>query len=132
VLEITFFRDEHGRYSGLLARGHTEFAEYGQDIVCAAVSAILQAARLGLEHYAGGELEAVQTSGELRIVWSVNQSDRESVQAIATTAHLAVTQVARRFPEHVSLQLEPMSKSLGGGASRRVTNLADKRRSHDV
>ncbi len=122
MLEVTFYRDEHDRFAGLAAHGHVDFAEYGQDIVCAAVSGILQAARLGLEHYAGGELEATQSSGQMRIFWNVDRSDRESVEAIVITAELAIAQVARRFPEHVSLRREPISKSLGNDGSERVTN----------
>lgn len=132
MLEVTFFRDEHDRFAGFAAHGHTDFDEYGQDIVCAAVSAILQAARCGLEHYAGGEIEATQAPGELRISWGESQRDQESVQAIVTTAELAVAQVARRFPEHVSLQREQISQGPGDGASWRVTNSTDQRRQQDV
>ena len=106
MLEVTFHRDEHARLAGVSARGHTDFAEYGQDIVCAAVSAILQAARLGLEHYAGGTLTASQAAGELDVIVEKSGRDVESVQAILTTAELAVTQVVRRFPTHVSLRHE--------------------------
>ena len=34
--------------TGINIEGHAEYAEHGQDIVCAAVSAILQTAQLGL------------------------------------------------------------------------------------
>jgi hypothetical protein len=125
MLEITFFRDGARRFAGFAAFGHTDFADYGQDIVCAAVSAILQAARLGLEHYAGGDLEAVQEPGSMRVVIAEGRRDAESVAAIVTTAELAVAQVVRRFPEHVSLSHEAISESVGGGASPRVTNLAE-------
>jgi uncharacterized protein len=106
VLEVTFYRDAHDRLAGVCAHGHTDFAEYGQDIVCAAVSAILQAARLGLEHYAGGALAASQAAGQLDAIVEESRRDVESVQAILTTAELAVTQVVRRFPTHVSLRHE--------------------------
>ena len=36
---------------GFIVEGHAEFAPHGQDIVCAGVSAIVQAAILGIEHY---------------------------------------------------------------------------------
>jgi uncharacterized protein len=108
VLEVTFLRDERSRFAGFSALGHADFDEHGQDIVCAAVSAILQAARLGLEHFAGGELSATQQPGELRIAWGPDQRDRESLIAILTTAELAVTQVASRFPEHVSVSTKQL------------------------
>ncbi|HEV3090904.1 MAG TPA: ribosomal-processing cysteine protease Prp [Candidatus Cybelea sp.] len=106
MLEVTFFRDEHGRHAGVQALGHADFAEHGADIVCAAVSAILQAARLGLEHYAAGEIVAMQEPGRLRVVLNEGCRDRESLAALLTAAELSVTQVARRFPEHVSVAHE--------------------------
>ena len=52
MLEVTFYRDDRDRVSGFLARGHADYEEHGKDIVCAAVSAVLQAARLGLSAHA--------------------------------------------------------------------------------
>ena len=43
--------------------GHADFADYGEDIVCAAVSAVLQAARLGLSEFTGCEIGVEQKSG---------------------------------------------------------------------
>ncbi|HLY01266.1 MAG TPA: ribosomal-processing cysteine protease Prp [Candidatus Cybelea sp.] len=106
MLEVTFYRDEHNRFAGISAYGHVDFAAHGQDIVCAAVSGILQAARLGLEHYAGGDLTAFQEAGEFDVMLDASRRDVESIQAILMTAELAITQVARRFPEHVSLAHE--------------------------
>jgi uncharacterized protein YsxB (DUF464 family) len=106
VLDVTFYRDGHNRFAGVSAYGHVDFAEHGQDIVCAAVSSILQAARLGLEHYGGGALTAFQQEGEFDVMLDEGGRDLESIQAIIVTAELAVSQVARRFPEHVSVALE--------------------------
>ena len=106
MLEITFYRDGVGRFAGFAARGHADFAEYGQDIVCAAVSAILQAARLGLEHYAAGEIEATQEPGAMQVIVTEGRRDDESIAAIGTTADLSVTQVVRRFADHVSIAHE--------------------------
>jgi uncharacterized protein YsxB (DUF464 family) len=125
LLEITIFRDGDGRFAGFAARGHADFAEYGQDIVCAAVSAILQAARLGLEHYAAGEIEAEQEPGFMRLVVNEGRRDDEGIAAIGTTADLAITQVARRFSDHVSIVHQTIEGQLKRGASFRVSNVAN-------
>lgn len=104
MLEVIFYRDDADRCCGLFARGHADFAGHGEDIVCAAVSAILQAARLGLSEYAHAEVAARQEPGELELRWPEEQSDLESVRAIVATAELAVEQIARRFPKHVRLR----------------------------
>ncbi|HEY6325995.1 MAG TPA: ribosomal-processing cysteine protease Prp [Candidatus Cybelea sp.] len=120
MLEVIFYRDARDRLAGISARGHADFAEYGQDIVCAAVSAVLQAARLGLQEHAGVELEARQTPGALRLRWPAERRELASVCAIVATAELAVAEIARRFPEHVRVR------------RRRVTEFANRRRRYDV
>lgn len=109
MLEVTFYRDEHARLRGMSAHGHADFAEHGQDIVCAAISGIVQAARLGLERYAGGELSVHQDEGQFDVQISPSGRDAESVQAILTTAELALTQLAWSYPEHVSVARERIS-----------------------
>ena len=105
MLEVVFHRDSHNRLSSIFARGHAEFA-HADDVVCAAVSAILQAARLGLEEYAHVALEARQRSGDFFIRWPERVRDDERVRAIATTAELAIGQIARQFPDHVACNTE--------------------------
>jgi hypothetical protein len=101
MLEVVFYRDSRNRLSSISAAGHAEFAVDADDVVCAAVSAILQAARLGLERHAGVRLVAYQRSGEFRIGWPESRRDDESVRAIAATAELAVEALSRQYPEHV-------------------------------
>lgn len=129
MLEVTFYRDDDDRVSGFLARGHADYEEHGKDIVCAAVSAVLQASRLGLSSHAQVEITARQVPGELEVTWTEDDRDRESVRAIVATAELAIEQIAQRFPKHVRLKRRrvPGSKIAG-----RVRPLADRRRVHDV
>ncbi len=106
MLDVVFYRDSRDRLSSIFASGHAEFAIDADDLVCAAVSAVLQAARLGLQEYAGVELEAQQRSGEFSIRWPQERRDDESVRAIVTSAELAVAQIARQYPDHVRCNTE--------------------------
>ncbi|HEY1428138.1 MAG TPA: ribosomal-processing cysteine protease Prp, partial [Candidatus Tumulicola sp.] len=90
-----------GRLAAVRAFGHADFDEAGEDIVCAAVSAILQAARLGLEQHAKVPLDASQESGSLDMVWPAGARDDAAVIAIVRTAELAVREIAQQYPEHV-------------------------------
>ena len=101
MVEVVFHRDSRGRLSSIFADGHAEFAGQGEDVVCAAVSAILQAARLGLEEYAGIALEARQRHGRFTLSWPPEDRDDERVRAIAATAELSIRRIAEQFPEHV-------------------------------
>lgn len=101
MLEVTFFRDSRQRLSSFFAQGHAEFAEHGDDIVCAAISAILQAARLGLETYAKLKLDVSQRDGNLELRWAERERDDPALRAIVSTAELAVEQIAKQYPSHV-------------------------------
>jgi uncharacterized protein len=118
VLEVTFYRDARDRVSEFSAHGHAEFDIHGKDIVCAAVSAILQAARVGLTEYARAGVAAQQAPGWLDIHVQDDDRDAESVRSILATAELAIEQISQRYPKHVRL--------------RRVTEIADRRRTRDV
>jgi uncharacterized protein YsxB (DUF464 family) len=109
MLEVTFYRDSRQRLSSVFALGHAGFADAGEDIVCAAVSAILQAARLGLEAHARVPLEVTQNSGELQMRWPESARDNAALVAIVTTAELSTEQIARQYPTHVrfSRALDP-------------------------
>jgi uncharacterized protein len=131
MLEVRFYRDERGRLAGLSASGHAEFAEYGEDVVCAAVSAILQAARLGVADFAGGAVRVRQQPGELELTWPEAERERESIVAIVSAAELAVEQIARRYPSHVRL-IRCERRSTGAGDPKGVTEFSDQRRVDDV
>jgi uncharacterized protein len=103
VLVVTFTEDSRKRLSSVFAQGHALAGDHGEDVVCAAVSAIVQAARLGLEAYAGVELEVRQESGDFWMRWPEAQRDDASVRAIVTTAELSIEQIARQYPTHVRL-----------------------------
>jgi uncharacterized protein YsxB (DUF464 family) len=132
VLQVTFYRDGRDRVARISARGHAGFADYGNDVVCAAVSAILQAARLGIEAYLGSEVEAGQRSGRLELAWPEPARANESVRAIVTTAELAIEEIARQYPNHVRLRRHGIARRMKRRSPGRVTTLADRRRRYDV
>jgi uncharacterized protein YsxB (DUF464 family) len=107
VLEVHFRRDSRQRLSSVLAHGHAEAGVAGDDVVCAAASAILQAAELGLTAYAG--LADVAVRGEARMALAIPEAAREraDVKAIVATAELAVAQLAWQFPVNVRIVREP-------------------------
>ncbi len=107
MLTVTFRKDSRDRLSSVFAEGHTGWADSGEDIVCAAVSAILQAAWLGLAEHAHVSVEAERDSGRLALRWPADVRDRDDVRAIVATAELSVEQIARQYPDHVRAEHGP-------------------------
>jgi uncharacterized protein len=107
MLDVTFYRDSRNRLSSFVSSGHVEIAETSSDeysLVCAAISAILQAARLGLEEHVKLSLEVEQRPGHMRVQWPIESRDDQRVQAIAATAELSVGEIAKQYPRHVRIQ----------------------------
>lgn len=107
MVHIVFTKDSRQRLSSVFAGGHAGWADDGQDIVCAAVSAILQAARLGLESHAQVRLTVAQQKGDLRFEVPEDRRDDPAVAAIMATAQLSVEQIAAQYPGHVSFEMLP-------------------------
>jgi uncharacterized protein YsxB (DUF464 family) len=102
VVTVTFRRDSHNRLSSVFAEGHAGWADPGEDVVCAAASAILQAAWLGLAMHAHVDVDGERTGGRLAIRWPESERDREDVQAIVATAELSIVQIARQYPKNIN------------------------------
>ncbi|GAC1509410.1 MAG: ribosomal-processing cysteine protease Prp [Vulcanimicrobiaceae bacterium] len=101
MVSVVFSRDSRQRLSSIFATGHAGWAQEGGDVVCAAVSAILQAARLGLEEHARVAVQVEQRKGDLCIRVPEDRREDAAVTAILSTAELSVAQIASQFPTHV-------------------------------
>lgn len=101
MLEVVVRRDAQARLSSFFATGHAGWAESGDDVVCAAVSAVLQAAWLGLAEVAKIPVTASRESGRLELTWPAAVRDDPRVAAIAATAALSVARIAAQYPSHV-------------------------------
>ncbi len=97
MLTVRFRRDSRERLSSILAAGHAEQGEPGEDIACAAVSALLQAAWAGLAEVAGVRVDGHRRSGDLVMRWPEDVRGRADVHAIVATTELAVAQIARQY-----------------------------------
>jgi len=104
MVDVKFTRDSRGRLSSVFATGHAEFGAFPNDVVCAAVSAILQAAYVGLEDVAKLKFDGKHVSGELEIHIPESARERADVVAIVATAEVSLEQLARQYPEHVRVK----------------------------
>ena len=106
MVTVTFRRDSRNRLSSVFAKGHAGWAESGQDIVCAAVSAILQAACAGLQEHAKVDIDMRRNAGELSFALPEEVRDDAAVVAIARTAEISIEQIASQHPAHVAAKIE--------------------------
>lgn len=84
--------------------GHAGYSGHGTDIVCAAVSALVQAAILGLEKVAGQPHESEVSEGSVwcRLTPGAPEAEARS-QAILETMVLGLHDIAKDYPKFVRL-----------------------------
>jgi uncharacterized protein len=101
VLEVRFRRDSRDRLSSVFSTGHAGQGEPGEDIACAAVSALLQAAWVGLTDVAHVAVSGHRRTGDLLMRWPEEARDRDDVRAIVATAELAIEQIAKQYDDAI-------------------------------
>ncbi len=106
MVEVRLRRDSRERLSSFFAAGHAGWADAGDDVVCAAVSALLQAAWLGLAEVTGIAVEGKREGGLLRLEWPEAVRDDPAVRAIVETVARSIERLAVQFPEHVRVIAE--------------------------
>lgn len=107
MIRAVFYRDRQGAITRFEIAGHAGFAEKGEDIVCAAVSALGQAAILGLEEVLDlvPEVE-VDEDGRLhcRLPGNVPEDRRAQAQAILETARVGIEAIASDYGDYVLVE----------------------------
>ena len=101
---VTFLTEE-SRIIGFDAKGHSGYAAEGEDIVCAAVSALSQTAVNALEAVAGVEPEVIVRSGFLsaRLPKGLRAKQRYAAEIILRSVRQGLEDIAKAYPDLVKV-----------------------------
>lgn len=88
------------RKDGITVSGHAEYAEAGNDIVCAGVTALVQELIRSIESLTRDQIQYDITSGRADIHFK-NLS--EAGKLLVDSFFIGVCQIADEFPDHVRL-----------------------------
>ena len=104
------FSTKNGKFVGVECIGHCEYAEEGGDIVCAALSSVIQTAVLGLMRVVGIDIgyETNAETGYLKAILpkSLSGSDEHDADVILRTAYLGASDLYENFSDYISLEVE--------------------------
>ncbi len=80
----------------------------GEDIVCSAVSALMQTALSGLLHYGEDDVISKMREGEMLIRIKEDASDehREIFTIILSTLYLGLENIRRKYPEKIIIEVK--------------------------
>lgn len=101
MITASFSRTD-GYISALRVQGHSGTAPHGEDIVCAAVSALAQTALLGIGKHLHRDVDwHVLASGDLYL--KLKSAPDDLTQAILETARLGFVEIAKANPGAVRI-----------------------------
>ncbi len=98
MIQITFHKTRTGDYQGFICSGHAGYAAYGEDIVCAAVSALVINTINSLEEITGEEMEvtAEENSGLIRCFFA-RQPLKETSRVLIDSLVLGLTRIEEQY-----------------------------------
>lgn len=104
MTEITLFR-KNGRAVGFMAQGHTGYADDGSDIVCAAISALTQAAVIGLNEVIGLQTALEIEDGYIYCMLpkAVSEKAWHDAELILNTLALSLSSIAETNGDYIKL-----------------------------
>ena len=99
-----FFTDEE-RITGFSVSGHSGYAEAGQDIVCAAISAIVTMAEATINDVCGAKAKVRVGEDEARITLKLPKScdEEETVQAVLAGMMLTLMSLRDDYPDYIEV-----------------------------
>lgn len=109
MTKVTVF-SESGHIVAVEAEGHTGYGEQGEDIVCAALSSILQTALLGLLTVLGIEVKYDRTEGEdAKLSFSLprlSKDARHDADVILNTMLCGVSDLYSEYSDFIQLEMK--------------------------
>ena len=96
---------EDGRITGFSVSGHSGYAEAGQDIVCAAVSAVVGMAEATINDVCGAKAKIRVKEEDARITLTLPAScdEEESVQAVLAGLLLYLCNLRDEYPDYIEV-----------------------------
>ncbi|MDI3534214.1 MAG: uncharacterized protein PWQ82_579 [Thermosediminibacterales bacterium] len=104
MIKLKIERDRQNRILGFSVEGHAGFAPHGQDIVCAAVSALTLTAVLSLKKLLNLKLDFKNSDGLLVCRLPEMDNDvRSKAEIIVNTMLIGIRETKKNYPEYIEV-----------------------------
>ena len=101
-MTTAIFHTEGRRITGFTVQGHSGYASEGEDIVCAAVSAITQTAMMGLKRFAP-DTRARWREGDAPLLEVEVPHPTRETEVILTTMVIGLEDILSGVPQYVRI-----------------------------
>ena len=99
------FFTEDDRITGFTVSGHSGYAEHGQDIVCAAISAVVTMAEATINEVCGAKAKVRVKDEDARITLTLPAScdEEETVQAVLAGMLVTLCNLRDEYPDYIEV-----------------------------
>ena len=99
------FFTEDDRITGFSVSGHSGYAEAGQDIICAAISAVVTMAEATINDVCGAKAKVRVKEEDARVTLTLPAScdEEETVQAVLSGLMLTLISLREDYPDYIEV-----------------------------
>ncbi len=97
MIHVTFVRRADRSLSGFMVTGHAGFAPYGQDVLCAGVSALVLNAINSIQHLTDTQVVVVSDEEAGSIKFKLVNQPSEASALLMQSLHLGLREIARNY-----------------------------------
>mgnify|MGYP000884862524 FL=1 len=107
MVRVELCKDVQDRVNSFRVEGHSGYADHGQDIICAGISAITQTALMGLLHYLEKKPVYEKEGGLLicRLEQDLSDDDRLKAQAILGTMEMGLREIEFQYQDFIQISI---------------------------
>ena len=104
MTKCEFFTEDE-RITGFSVSGHSGYAEAGQDVVCAAISAVVTMAEATINDVCGAKAKVRVKEEDARITLTLPTScdEEEAVQAVLSGMMLTLISLREDYPDYIEV-----------------------------
>ena len=108
MIHVVIYQNEKEECTGFQTEGHAEYADPGQDIVCAAVSMLVINTINAVDLYTDDEASLISDEESGMISWNLQQRPSAETDLLLKTMILGLRQMAYddNYAEYIQLNFE--------------------------
>ncbi len=108
MIHVTIYENDRKECIGFQTKGHAEYDEMGQDIVCAAVSVLVINTMNAIELYTDDEVSVLSDEEEGIVSFHVNGAPSKEAALLLKTMILGLREMAddENYAEYIDLTFE--------------------------
>ena len=103
------FVKHNGSYVGVVCEGHADYADFGEDIVCASISAIVGSTYLGLTQVLGIKAKITRRDDdgyvEIRLPKNISDDKLKDAQIIFETMKVSLLDICKGYPKNINVEV---------------------------